>query len=142
MRFSQAKGNLDKVIEKSRVHFYKPIQVAEVLYKARIGLKGLDLQDIESYRTISRKWRDEVSIQIVGRVSTSSARYQDDVWNENAMPPKLLAILGKYNSDNDGIIEAYIYSKIQEKHQDLVNIYNYIKNSSSQTFELKKEDIV
>lgn len=31
------KKALDKIICKSRVHFYKPIQIAEILYKIRVG---------------------------------------------------------------------------------------------------------
>lgn len=32
----QAKQALDAVIEKGRVHLYKPIQVAEILYRDRV----------------------------------------------------------------------------------------------------------
>ena len=32
---SEAKNALDSVIKKSRVHLYKPIQIAEILYKIR-----------------------------------------------------------------------------------------------------------
>lgn len=32
----QAKAALDNVIKKSRVHLYKPIQVAEILYRDRV----------------------------------------------------------------------------------------------------------
>ncbi len=42
----QAKQALDKVLSKGRVHMYKPIQVAEILYRDRvigdINLKRLD----------------------------------------------------------------------------------------------------
>ena len=136
MKFSQAKSCLDKVIDKSRIHFYKPIQVAEVLYRARIGLKGLDLKDVESYRTVSRKWRDEKSIQIVGRVSTSSARYQDDIWNENAVPPKAIVSLSKINIKSNGVIEKYIYEKIIEKHSRIKDIFHYIKSTKPNSFNL------
>ena len=32
----QAKAALDAVIKKSRVHLYKPIQIAEILYRDRV----------------------------------------------------------------------------------------------------------
>ena len=33
---TEAKAALDKVIQKSRVHMYKPIQIAEILYHHRM----------------------------------------------------------------------------------------------------------
>lgn len=102
MKLSEAKEGLDRVIRKSRIHFYKPIQIAEVLYQARYGLEGLDLANLDTYRTISRKWRDEKSLKIVGRTSTSSARYQDDVWNKNAVPPEAMVLFSQVNIDNHG----------------------------------------
>src|SRR3989338_3481539 len=92
----KAKEALDTVIRKARVHFYKPIQIAEVLFHHRTVGK-FKLTDLEAYRNISKRWRDEVSHRLVGRSSTSSARYQDDVFNQNATPPKLLAVLGEIN---------------------------------------------
>lgn len=46
----------------------------------------LDLSpvDLHCHRRLSRAWRDAVSNRLVGNHSTSSARYQDDVFNENA----------------------------------------------------------
>ncbi len=69
----RSKEALDKIIRKSRVHLYKPIQIAEILYQYRHGAK-IKLDDIETYRNISKKWRDDISKKIVGRVSTSSQK--------------------------------------------------------------------
>lgn len=90
----QAKAALDNVIKKSGVHFYKPIEVAEILYRDRVN-KDINLLSLEGYRSKSKKWRDEVSIVLLGRVSTSSARFQDDLFNDNATPPSVLDVLGK-----------------------------------------------
>lgn len=46
----EAKHALDVVIEKGRVHLYKPIQVAEILYRDRVH-KDIDLSNLEDYRT-------------------------------------------------------------------------------------------
>jgi hypothetical protein len=35
MNIKEAKQALDKVIEKGRVHLYKPVQIAEILYRDR-----------------------------------------------------------------------------------------------------------
>ena len=103
----EAKRSLDIVIEKGRVHLYKPIQVAEILYRDRV-YKDINLSKLEDYRTQSKKWRDEVTIQLVGRKCTSSARFQDDLFNENATPPSVLVVLGKENRKTNGAVEAYI----------------------------------
>lgn len=133
----QAKAALDNVIKKSRVHLYKPIQVAEILYRDRV-YKDINLLSLEDYRTKSKKWRDEVSIVLLGRVSTSSARFQDDLFNDNATPPAVLDILGRENRRTNGAVEAYIYSKFDNKHEQLSNALSYCLEANVETFEVKK----
>ena len=133
----QAKAALDNVIKKSRVHLYKPIQVAEILYRDRV-YKDIKLLSLEDYRTKSKKWRDEVSIVLLGRVSTSSARFQDDLFNENAIPPTVLDVLGKENRRTNGAVEAYIYSKFDNKHEQLSNALTYCLVAKVTTFDVKK----
>ena len=60
-----AKRALDNVIEKSRVHLYKPIQIAEILYHHRTQ-GDINLANLEEYRNISKKWRDEITIDLLG----------------------------------------------------------------------------
>lgn len=133
----QAKAALDNVIKKSRVHLYKPIQVAEILYRDRV-YEDINLLSLEDYRTKSKKWRDEVSIVLLGRVSTSSARFQDDLFNDNATPPAVLDVLGQENRRTNGAVEAYIYSKFDNKHEQLSNALAYCLDASVETFEVKK----
>lgn len=133
----QAKAALDNVIKKSRVHLYKPIQVAEILYRDRV-CKDINLLSLEDYRTKSKKWRDEVSIALLGRVSTSSARFQDDLFNDNATPPAVLDVLGREYRRTNGAVEAYIYSKFDNKHEQLSNALAYCLDASVETFEAKK----
>ncbi len=49
---NQAKTALDKIISKSRVHLYKPIQIAEILYHDRT-YGDINLLEVEDYRTKS-----------------------------------------------------------------------------------------
>ncbi len=114
MDINEAKQSLDKVIEKARVHLYKPIQAAEILHRDRVE-KDITLVDLTTYRTISKKWRDIICIRFLGRTSTSSAKYQDDIFNDNAIPPRVLEELGKENREKDGIVEAYIYKKFEQR---------------------------
>jgi len=113
----QAKALLDHVIRISRVEMYKPIQVAEVLRQA-LRDPSIRLGEKESYRIPSRRWRDEVTQFLYGKVCTSSARFQDDLWNESAVPPQAMCELGRCNELGQQV-EAYIYAHVMEKSKDL-----------------------
>ena len=94
-KFSQAKVKLDTLISKQRVHLYKPIQVAEILYHTRQGeLTVAQVRDdLEAYRNPSKRWRDSVTRLLLDQVSTSSQKYQDNIFEQNAMPSEILALL-------------------------------------------------
>ena len=132
----EAKNALDSVIKKSRVHLYKPIQIGEILYHYRVH-HYLDLDDLESYRNSSKKWRDEMSLALVGKTSTSSARYQDDLFNENAIPPRLIKVLALENTRTKGAVEAYIYKRFTNKHSQLAEALNVCNNATKENFSVK-----
>ncbi len=130
----KAKQSLDTVINKARIHFYKPFQIAEILRKYRFNYID-NLENVESYRISSRTWRDEVSLQLVGRKNNSSAKYQDDLfYNQNATPPSILAILGDINKKQNGIVEAYIYYKFKQKIDQIKYVRDYIYSSKPDDF--------
>lgn len=131
-----AKRALDKVINKGRTHLYKPIQIAEVLRRKRLYNPNLDLENLESYRVDSRRWRQNVTERLLGRDSTSSARYQDDVFNENAMPPRLLKVLGDENLKRNGVVEAYIYARVRERYKSVREVLKYAETSEPANFRL------
>lgn len=135
MKIAEAKQALDKVINKGRVHLYKPIQIAEILYRDRVE-KDITLSELSTYRNISKRWRDIVCLQFLGRKSTSSARYQDDVFNENAVPPVVLEILGKENREKNGIVEAYVYRKFLERFSQMSTGLNYTITHDKSNFRL------
>jgi type II restriction enzyme len=130
-----AKQALENIIRKSRVHLYKPIQIAEILYHHRTE-KGWNLRDLESYRNLSKKWRDEISLRLVGRRSTSSQKFQDNIFETNAIPPNLLAALGKTNRKGKGFIEAYIYKALENRLSSVRTVEKYIKSSKADSFDL------
>lgn len=132
-----AKTALDNIIKKSRVHLYKPIQIAEILYHHRTE-GGIDLSKLEDYRTKSKGWRDAISLPLLGRVSTSSAKYQDNLFEDNAIPPQILAILGNENIKTEGAVEAYIYSRFVYKHSQLAAALKYCQNAKPQDFDVKQ----
>jgi len=103
MGITAAKEALDKIMRKGRIHLYKPIQIAEILYHSRRKPADIDIQNLSTYRNASKKWREIVSMQLVGSKSTSSARFQDNIFEDNAMPPKLLAVLDRENREKNDI---------------------------------------
>jgi len=137
MDVSHAKDALDKVIAKARVHLYKPIQIAEILHQDRI-YGQINLEEIESYRSISKKWRDIICLEFLGRTSTSSARYQDDVFNDNAVPPSVLAALGIENRMKGGIVEAYIYRRFIERYSQMTYGLDYCTKHDRSDFSVEE----
>lgn len=131
----EAKTALDKVLKKARVHWYKPIQIAEILYHYRTT-SNVDLDDAETYRKQSKHWRDVVSLELLGRKCTSSSKYQDDVFNSDAVPPEYIKILALENKRIKGAIEAYIYSQFINKQLQLRNALNIVNNSTKENFNI------
>ena len=137
MNIKEAKAAIDKIIKKARIHLYKPIQVAEILYRDRIET-DIDLSKLETYRAPSRKWRDVICLRFLGRTSTSSARYQDDLFSKNAVPPEALFALGKENRKKNGIVEAYIYQRFLERFSQLSGALDYTNTHDKSNFQLKE----
>ena len=78
-----------------------------VLYQHRIQHgSSIDLIKLETYRSASKIWRDDVCEKLLNRVSTSSAKFQDNLFEENAIPPHVLAKLGTVNVAGGGIVEC------------------------------------
>ena len=131
-----AKGHLDTVIRKARIHLYKPIQIAEILYRDRT-VGDIVLDNLETYRTLSRKWRNKVCIKFLGRTSTSSARFQDNLFEANATPPLVLKTLGEINHRHNGAVEAYIYEAFRQRHSQMSSGLALVSQSDKTNFVLK-----
>ena len=132
----EAKKALDNIIKIGRDHLYKPIQIGEILYHHRVK-KDVDLDDLESYRTKSKKWRNEVTKVLVGRVCTSSSKYQDNLFDENAMPPRLIKVLALENVRTHGAVEAYIYKRFSDKHDQFAKALEFCNNATKNDFYVK-----
>jgi len=132
---NRIKVAIDNLLKKSRVHFYKPTQIAEILYNQRM-YGNLDLTDLESYRNISKKWRDEISVRLIGRRCTSSQKFQDNLFEKNAIPPQVLTELGEINLKTNGGVEAYIYLTMKLKFTELHSVAEYISRATPETFDL------
>ena len=132
---NQTKLLLDNLIRKARVHLYKPIQIAVILYRVRV-YEDIDLQQLATYRNPSKRWRDDICLKFLGRISTSSARYQDDLFNDNAIPPAVLVELGRANRAGNGIVEAYIYRQFLQRLSQVSIGLNYCRRHDKSSFSL------
>lgn len=135
MNIEEAKAALDKIITKARVHLYKPIQIAEILKRDRVD-GDITLSELETYRTHSKRWRDAICIRFLGRTSTSSARYQDDVFSASAVPPVALVALGEENRNKGGIVEAYVYMRFAERYDQMTTALRYCREATKEDFDL------
>ena len=129
MNLSEAINKLDRVIQLSRVEMYKPIQIAETLRKMNSD-KKLDPLNLETYRNLSRELRNDITMQLIGKISTSSMRFQDDLWNESAVPPSALAVLAAENRKKSKV-EEYIYQHVYAKNAHLIEIRKKLDSLSS-----------
>lgn len=132
---SKVKPALESLIAKARVHLYKPIQIAEILYRDRVH-KDINLANLESYRSPSKRWRDVICQQFLGRTSTSSARYQDDLFNQNAIPPDVLVQLGNENRKTNGAVEAFIYRCFKSRISQMSTALDYVSKTEASEFDL------
>lgn len=130
MKEQEAWKALNKLIDKSRVHFYKPIQIAEILNRSR-KYEDVSLENIEDYRNRSKVWRDQISQRLVGRISTSSQKYQDNLFDSNAIPPEVLIELDKINKSGKGQVEKYIYHQLSDRLKDITKALNYLHDTQS-----------
>ncbi len=135
IRPSDAKERLDLLLRKGVTDLYKPIQIAEVLRQLRTT-QTVNAWDLESYKNKSLKWRDEVTLKLSNKKSTSSARYQHDIWNDTAMPPPVLSVLSDENKQTNGAVERYIYLRYAERQGAVTTLIAAIEIANVDTFDL------
>jgi type II restriction enzyme len=137
MSLDEAKAAIDRVIRIGRIHLYKPIQIAEILHRSRTH-GDINVTNLETYRNPSKTWRDSISLRLVGNISTSSQKYQDNLFEENAVPPRLLVELDRANKEENGIVENYIYHKCKKRWSLLIEIKQYLDDVTPESFQLKE----
>lgn len=135
IKLFEAKLRLDTIINKARVDLYKPIQIAEVLRRSRLE-NDIDLSDKSTYQNESLRWRNVVTLRLLGKVSTSSARYQHDIWNPTAMPPEILEVLDAENRRTAGAVERYIYMRFADRQGTVAKIIASLESALPSSFNL------
>jgi len=128
MNLASARDKLDHVIQLSRVEMYKPIQIAETLREFSLN-NSINPGKLETYRNLSRDLRNRVTLELIGKVSTSSMRFQDDLWNASAMPPEALTVLASANLNHR--VEEYIYQHVYAKSSQMIEIRKVLDDVKS-----------
>ncbi|MDR0520773.1 MAG: HaeII family restriction endonuclease [Planctomycetaceae bacterium] len=131
---NEAKNRLDALIKKSRADLYKPLAVAEILYRHR--LQDLDINDLQSYRRKSYEWMREVILFIHRKTTALNSRYWDQMFDDSVLPPKHLQQLAEINRQYNGIVEVYIYAHIKAKFSAFAQLRQTIELASPETFSL------
>jgi len=136
MTLAEAKTRLDRLINKSRAHLYKPIAIAEILYHNRTDGTP-DLSDTSGYRRVSDRWCAEVYERLNRKPKKSSnARYWDQLFDPAVLPPAAMMTLGKYNRQNNGLVEMYVYARIRDRFAGILGIFNAVKACKPREFDL------
>lgn len=129
-----AKGYLDDLINKGRIHLYKPIQIAEILYRDRIN--GINFDDTSTYINPSKKWRNTISKTLVKHECSSSDPYQKALFTTQ-MPKDKLIELAAINRETRGGVEAYFYRLFKYRFNKLVDALDYCYNHNKDNFMVK-----
>ena len=78
-----------------------------------------------------------MSMLLLGRVCTSSSKFQDNLFDDNAVPPAVLETLGKLNRETSGSVEAHIYSQFMSRYSQIRKALSYCSSTSAENFDIK-----
>ena len=132
---NEAKQRLDRLIAKSRAHLYKPIGIAETLYRNRVD-QTVDLANIEHYRRRSYDWCRQLCSVLYGREPVLNSRYWDQLFDPAVIPPGMLVKLGDENRQNGGLVESYIYAYLLDKFSGIIEIVDALRATTPRKFKL------
>lgn len=136
MTLAEAKTRLDRLINKSRAHLYKPIAVAEILHHNRVD-GDLDLSDTSAYRRVSDRWCGEVYERLNRKPKKSSnSRYWDQLFDQVVLPPAAMSALGEFNRQSNGVVEMYVYARIRDRFAGILDIFNAVRTCEPRKFDL------
>lgn len=134
-KLEEAKRRLDKLISKSREQFYKPIQIAEILFKDRVE-ESIDWKDVNTFRRQSTRWRNEMLIQLGRSPAVLNSRYEDQLFDAEVLPPSCLADLAAENRNQNGVVELYIYRQLLLRRGLVIEVRDWLTNVDVESFVL------
>lgn len=130
-----AKERLDRLINKARAHLYKPIQIAEVLYRHRVH-RDVEIDRLDTYRRDSTRWRNEVCERLIGKTPSLNSRYEDQLFDPAVLPLSAMGDLAKINKAK-AVVETYIYTKLRNRFGTLGQVRELLRTAQAAGFQLK-----
>ncbi|MDR0391626.1 MAG: HaeII family restriction endonuclease [Planctomycetaceae bacterium] len=130
----ESKKRLDKLIKKSRADLYKPIAIAEILYRHRVN--GLNIDNVDSYRRQSYGWMQDIIWQLHHKTTQLNSRYWDQLFDATILPPTQIQELAEFNNEHKGLIEIYIYAHVQSKYRALTYLRQNLETMPVDEFSL------
>lgn len=137
MPLSQAKAELDRMLDNGHGKNFKPVRTAEIMFHHRTDPSMLNLADYESYRCLSKRWGDEVSQLLIGARSCSNAAWQSNLFSR-AETPDVLVVLGPENRRRNGIIEAHIYRRLMTMQTAIAEVVAELARPCKAAFSLSQ----
>lgn len=99
---------------------------------------NIDVAKLEQYKNPSLHWRNEVAQRFFGKTSTSTAQFQHNLWEENAIPPRLLVLLDLENKRTQGAVERYIYLNFERQLSLIGQVIADVQGATRETFNLRE----
>jgi type II restriction enzyme len=130
----EAKQRLDKLIKKSRADLYKPIAVAEILFRHR--LERLNIENLDSYRRRSYEWMQDIIWKLHRKTTQLNSRYWDQLFDEAVLPPNQIQELARFNTEHNGLVEVYIYAHVQSKYSAFTELRKKLTTMPLDSFSL------
>ncbi|MCK4349198.1 MAG: HaeII family restriction endonuclease, partial [Thermoplasmatales archaeon] len=62
----------------------------------------------------------------------------DNLFEPNAIPPEFLDELAEFNNENKGLVENYIYHKLQNRLSMVLEAFSYLETATTKTFDLEE----
>lgn len=128
-------NRLSTLIKRSRADMYKPIAIAEILYRARLGLDQVSLSDQGSYRRRSERWMKDIIGRLHNKTTQLNSRYWDQLFDPAIFPPDALETLAQENGTS-GLVENAIYLVLKEKFSLVGNSIEELESMPASDFEL------
>ena len=130
----ESKKRLDILIKKSRADLYKPIAIAEILYRHRT--ENLDVTLLNNYRRKSYEWMREIIWKLHRKTTQLNSRYWDQLFDKEVLPPERIAELADFNRANHGLIEVYIFAHVHEKYRAFSELRSTLEELPLDSFSL------
>jgi len=101
-----------------------------------LGREGLAFANTQRHPELKRGFCTPETRLLIDRVSTSSQKYQDNLFEANAIPPAILAVLAEENNRYHGVVERYIYQQFRKRQRRILRLDELLAKATVDRFDL------